>query len=118
MDNKIVFQNFDFADSEYKSYNMSENSVLTINMYTWQEVPFKIVFKDTIYFSYELGDGIENVYEVPDNAQFFYGALLRNYTEKPPLDHPYKGFEIRDLYDFAFIKIVAESALITIETES
>jgi len=112
MDNTIVFSNFDFADSTYKSLSLSENYILTIDMHTWQEIPFKLIFENVIYFLFNNGDFPKNLHKVAENSQFFINAVAKQYVEKPPTDHPYKGYELKDISDFAFIEIVAESVLL------
>lgn len=43
--NKIcAAPDIDFADSKYKSFDMSENSVLTIFLNSWQEKPLRLFF--------------------------------------------------------------------------
>ena len=51
MSKKLVAKPISFADSEYKSFEMTEDATLTINMNSWQGTPFRIIFSDVIQFS-------------------------------------------------------------------
>ncbi len=100
-----------FADSEYKSFQMSENSVLTIRMLSWQAQPFQVVFSHAIQFLYRLGDVPKDLYELSNYSPFLEDSLLQEYGYIPP-SHPFKLFQIEDIDDFPFIQVVAESASI------
>jgi hypothetical protein len=103
-----VISNISFDDSEYKSFCMSENDTLTVYMNSWQEIPFKIVFKHTIQFLYRLGDVPSKLFVITNESPFLKEALMNNYVEIPA-DHPYKLYQLEDLDDFPFIQVVAEA---------
>jgi hypothetical protein len=113
MNKNQVILNISFADSEYKSFSMSDDDVLTIYMKSWQEKPFKLIFKHAIQFLYRLGDVPKGVYEL-STSSFLDEALSKQYI-KTPADHPYKVFQIEDIYDFPFIQVVAESVTVVKE---
>jgi len=108
MNKKLAMPTFDFADSEYKSFNMSEDATLIIYMNNWQAIPFKIIFTHAIQFSYKLGFVPKDLYEVLEDSIFLNEALSLKYAETTS-DHPYKYYQIEDIDDFAFIEVVAES---------
>ncbi len=108
MDKRELFLGISFADSEYEFFKMSENSVLTIHMLSWQAKPFQVVFSNTIQFLYRLGDFPKDLYEMLGDSIFLQEALSREYVHIPT-DHPFKLFQMEDIYDFPFIQIVAES---------
>jgi hypothetical protein len=61
--NKVLAtEHVDFADSEYESFDMSENAILTIYMKSWQNKPLRIIFAEVIQFSYKLGDFPKDLY--------------------------------------------------------
>lgn len=80
MNNKRSISHFSFADSTFKSFHLSEDNALTIFMNTWQEEPFKIIFSNTIQFSYKLGDIPNDLYEIFNANSFLDEALIRQYT--------------------------------------
>ena len=45
------------------------------------------------------------------DSPFLDEALSREYIEIP-IDHPFKLFQIEDIYDFPFIQVVAESVTV------
>lgn len=107
MNKKTALEFIDFADSEYRSFSMSEDSNLTIYMKNWKEEPLRLFFKHTIQFAYHLGDVPKDLYEILDSS-FLNSALQKQYM-KVPLVHPYKHYQIEDIDDFPFIQVVAES---------
>jgi hypothetical protein len=111
MDKKRVMSSVSFADSEYKSFHMTEEATLTVYMKSWEEEPFKIVFKHATQFLYRLGDVPKGLYELSNTSSFLEEALSKEYIEIP-LDHPYKLFQIEDINDFPFIQVVAESVIV------
>lgn len=110
MSKKSLFLGISFDDSEYLSFNMSEKGDLTIYMKSWEDKPFKVIFKRTIKFSYQLGDLPKDLYERTESP-ILNEALARKYIEVPTV-HQYKLYEIEDIDDFPFIQIVAESVYI------
>ena len=108
MKKKLVIPDFDFADSKYKSFSISEEGTLTINMQSWQEDPFKIVFLNVIQFTYKIGSVPKDLFESLESSLFLNEALSLEY-ENIPSNHPFKHFQLEDIYDFAFIEVVAES---------
>ena len=106
-----ILNNIGFADADYKSIQMNEGN-LFIYFKSWDEKEIKITFLDTIQFMYKLGDGVLGVFESKISNSFFVEALSRCYSEIP-LNQPYKCYEIRDLYDFPFVTIVAREVTAT-----
>lgn len=116
MKTSIVKLGIGFADSEYKSFQMLENNVLIINMSSWEERPFGIVFSNVIQFLYRLGDVPKDLYEISNNSPFLEEAVLQEYGYMP-LDHPFKLFHLVDISGFPFIQIVAESVEAFVEDD-
>ena len=110
MNKKLAIESVDFADSEYIGFQMSDDSNLTIFMKNWKEEPIKIIFNNTIQFSYNLGDTPKDLY-VLDKTCFLEKALNTKYNAVPS-NHPYKHFQIEDIDDFPFIQVIAESVTI------
>jgi hypothetical protein len=110
MNKKRVTSPVSFADSGYKSFYMTEDATLTICMKSWQEEPFKIVFKHAIQFMYKLGDVPNGLYEL-DHTLFLNEALQLEYI-KVPSNHPYKHFQLEDISDFPFIQVIADSVTV------
>lgn len=109
MSKKLAAEHIDFADSEYKSFYMSENYTLTVKMNSWKETPLSLIFSHAIQFSYKLGDVPKDLYEISnEDSTFLREALLMKYGYIPS-DHPFKLFQIEDIDDFPFIQVVAES---------
>ena len=105
--------NIDFADSEFKSYEMS-GETLTLKLISWDEKLLKIVFLNCIQFSFKLGDFIADLYEIEEEISFLKEALSRYYVEIEN-EHPFKLFQLYDIQDFPFIEVVAESVKVTKE---
>jgi hypothetical protein len=108
MNKKLAAPTIDFADSDYKSFQMLEDDKLIISMNSWQEKPLKIIFKDVIQFCYRLGFVPKDLYEILESTSFLREPLERRYKEIP-INHPYKLFQLEDINDFPFIQVVAES---------
>jgi hypothetical protein len=107
--NKILAaEHIDFADSEYKSFHMSEDDILTLYLKSWDAKSLKIVFSQVIQFLYKLGDLSKDLYQSSNESAFLNAALSEKYI-KIPLNHPYKLFELEDIHGFPFIQVVAES---------
>src|ERR1700733_4101397 len=102
---KILFENIDFADSEFHSIAIHENS-LKLTLLSWNSKEIVILFSDAIQFIYKLGDVTQQVVEVVNGSDFLNEALTRNY-EIIPADHPYHLFQIIDINDYPYIEIVA-----------
>lgn len=107
MNKKKVTRLVDFADSTFKTFQMSEKGDLTLIFNSWQEKAFQVIFINTIQFLFRLGDVPANCYEI-DSSQFMEDALMQDYGYIPD-NYPYKLFHIVDICDFPFIQIVAES---------
>lgn len=104
---KAIFTDIDFADSEYKSMEMSNENLIII-LTSWDEGKIAIKFLDVIQLQFRLGDGISGIYEDTSN-HFLDEALSRCYT-KIPESHSYRYYEIRDLQGFPRIQIVGTEA--------
>jgi hypothetical protein len=114
MNKKIAFEHIDFADSEYKSLFMSEDATLTVCLKSWDTKILKIIFSNTIQFSYKLESTTKQLYELTGDFPFLNEALLQEYGYIPS-QHPYKFFQLEDIDNFPFIQVVAESVTVVKE---
>lgn len=108
--NKITsISNIDFADSEFKSFEFDiDNSSLIVYLNSWDDKIIKCIFFDMIQFVYKPGDVVEGVFEIFEGSDFLEESLKLIY-EKRPLNHGYKLFQIKDIEDFSFIEVVAQT---------
>lgn len=111
MRKKLAAENIDFADSEYKYFDISEDRNLTIYLNSWNNKKLRIVFNHVIRFFYSLGSGPKDLYEVLENDAFLNEALATMYI-KIPKSHSYKLFHMEDIDDLPFIQVVAESVAV------
>ncbi len=109
MNKQLAAKHIDFADSEYKSFHISEDDTLTIRMNSWQEKPLYLIFSSAIQFFYQLADVPKDLYEISDDSAVLQEALLKKYGGCIPINHSFKLFQIEDIYDFPFIQVVAKS---------
>lgn len=114
MTKKRVNIGINFADSDFKSFEMMNDYILIINLISWDNKEIKITFENCIQFSYKLHYHIANIFQVVEPSNFLNEALSENY-EKIPNDHPFKLFQLEDLNDFPFIQVVAESVQVSKE---
>ncbi|MDB6081212.1 MAG: hypothetical protein JWO53_484 [Chlamydiia bacterium] len=107
--NKVaLFENIDFADSEFRSCEMNYDNLI-VYLTSWDAQTIRINFLKPIQFSCKLNDGIIGVYEIPKGSAFLQEALALNYM-KVPSEHPYKLYQILDFNELAFVEVVAEEA--------
>ena len=111
---KEVAPDIDFADSSYKSCEMS-NEQLSVYLESWDEKKIKITFYNVLSFKYQLDYVVLGVYEKGDE-ELILNEALASYYEKIPESHPFKVFVIRDINDTDFLKVVAEKVFITKES--
>ena len=97
-----------FFDSEYVSQTYSfEDETYTVNITLWNNKPAKIVFGGVIGFQvFSICDPIGLKCEMPP-SQFFHDALAAEYV-KVPEQHDYKCYEIINVDEMPFIKVVAQ----------
>lgn len=107
MEKKLVAPSIDFADGEFKSFEMTENSKLIVYLKSWKEKNITLIFSSVIQFSYKLGDHLSNIYEISGSSHFLEEALEREYI-KVPENHPFKLYQIHDISDFPYVEVVAE----------
>jgi hypothetical protein len=113
MKKKLAAEHIDFADSEYISFHMSEDSTLTIYLKSWNAKSLRIVFSHAIQFSYKLASDPSNLFQIEDNRDL-EKMLVETHGHVPP-NHPFKLFVIEDIDDFPFIQVVAESVVVVKE---
>lgn len=102
---------FDFSDSEFNSFTMTDDYELTLYMKNWQEIPMRVIFKNVIQFNFSLGDIPENLYVITESTPFFQNALKQEYGIIPA-EHPFKLYYLNDIDDYPFIQVVAESVVV------
>ena len=107
-----VFLDIDFHDATYRSCEMSKNN-LSVYLNSWDDKLLKITFLNAIQFSYKLGDVVEGVFKQTGESPFLDEALSLLYEEIPP-KHPFKLFQIVDIYEFPFFEVVAEKGNVQI----
>ncbi len=110
MEKKRMGIGIDFADSEYRSFQMSEDASLTIYLNSWDAKTLRIVFSHVIQFSYKLASDPQSLYELV-NHPFLNESLMEIYGRIPPNDK-FKFFQFEDIDDFPFIQLIAESVSI------
>lgn len=102
-----IESNISFADSSIKSFRFEEDiNCLFIKLELWNSRNIELKCFDSIFFQYSPGDFVSNIYTCQDDLSLLSGVVKREF-EKMPENHPYKLFEIRDIYDFPVIKVVA-----------
>jgi len=98
----------DLADSEFDSYFFfSERNELTVRIQIWNLDMLDIIFYDPILF---LDKGCQLITVFCENhskSPLLLQALKRSY-DKIPQKHPYKHFQILDLYDEPVLEIVCQ----------
>lgn len=97
-----------FFDSQYQSqYHSFQDETFTINFDLWNGKPAKIIFEDVIGFCVlSIHDPIGLRYEASP-SDFFQNALSCCF-ENIPEHHDYKSYEIVDVNETPFIKIIAK----------
>lgn len=96
-----------FPDSEFKDLWLSENSILTVNFKTWNAKLLKIEFPNTIQFFYRLESVPKNLCQVA-TSRFLDEALIAEYGHIPS-KYPFKHFKFKDIDNFPFLEVVAET---------
>lgn len=99
----------DFADSEYKKLEMN-NDNLTVLISSWDEKNIKITFFNVVQFTYRAGDVIKGLFQVTETSNL--NDALSLFYDSPPANHPFKLFQIIDIYDIPFIEVIAEKATV------
>lgn len=100
----------DLSDSKFIGYEMDSNYQVTIRLLDWQENPVNITFKNTILFYFLTGAVPENLYVVENENEFLEMALKNEYGYLPSV-HSFKYYQLVDIDDLPFVKIVAEDML-------
>lgn len=111
MNKSLAAPDIDFADSEYKSLNMSEQGNLTIYLTSWDAKLIQITFEHVKYFTYTLGSYPSEIYEITDNYEL--EKILTVIYDKYRPDPPLKLFVLEDIDDFPIFRVVAESINVT-----
>jgi hypothetical protein len=117
MNKTLVAPRIDFADSEYRSFHMSDDGTLTIHMKNWQEIPMQLIFFHPVKFLYSTGDVPKGLFEIKDNSTLLNEVIVKMYGH-PYKDHKYKLYQLEDIYDFPYIQVVAQSAEVVRCTEN
>ena len=97
----------DFSDSEFKTFELTDEDVLIIYLESWEERRLKIMFIDVVGFIYQTGNLVSNLYVTREENLFFEESLSRAYTKKPE-SHPYKLFYLENISNYPFIQVVAK----------
>lgn len=107
MNIKEAAPKIDFADSSYRSCEMSNNT-LFVFLNSWDDKIIKITFNNSIEFIYKIGSFVAGFYELEDWP--LLNEILSKYYKNLPEKHPFKVFVIKDIEDCDFITVVAEHA--------
>src|SRR5690349_11652557 len=105
MNKKIIADHIDFNDSEFRSIEVKDE-LITLYITSWDDRTIKAEFINPIYVTYTFGDTGAFILEVDDKNEV-QEKLLCASNEK--LNPKYKLYYIEDIYDFTYMKIVAES---------
>ena len=108
MNKKLVAPGIDFADSEFHSFQL-DNETLIIYISSWDERALRLTFSNVIHLSFQPAD-----YEESRDSSMLKNALLNKYG-KIEDNHPFKSFQIEDIYDCLFIGVVAKSVQVVKE---
>jgi hypothetical protein len=101
-----VFSDIGFNDASYKGCEMLDGMLL-IFLTLWNEKEIKLIFSNPILFFYKQGDVIEGFYECKNSSPILNEALSLEY-DYIPNNHPYKLYQILDIYDLPFFQVVAD----------
>ena len=107
MNMKIKATKVDLTNARLESITMDDQT-FTLIIDSQEEKSMRIVFFNPIQFSYNIGNIIQDLYQLTDDPPFLRKAMSLIY-EKIPDVHPFKLFQLIDINDFPFIEIVAES---------
>lgn len=107
MNTKEVKTNFSFEAAKYKSLK-EEDRVLIVHLISWEKKNLKVIFNTALQYSLKSRSLVQNLYEVVGDSFFLKEALSRHYVNIPD-KHPFKFYQIRDIDDFPFLEVVAES---------
>ncbi len=111
MEKQLAAPNIDFADSEFKTFELTDDDNLIIYLESWDGEELKIIFSDSIGFLYQSGNIVTNLYEISESI-LLSTVIKRVYAKEVPFDHPYKIFYLEDLHHFPFIQVVAQTAIV------
>ena len=97
MNKKPAANHIDFADSEYRSFNMLDDATLIIYLNSWDAFPIRIEFTHAIHFLYRLGSGPSNLFEIKNSTEL--EEILQEQVDF--LNQNIQEFEIIGLFKFA-----------------
>lgn len=106
-----ISSNILLSDSIFNTFSMLEDSTLVVQMSDWQELPFRIIFYNTIKMLYKQGDHPKELCIGNEDSEFFVDALL-DYYGFSKKDHNLKLYQIEDIDDIPLLTVVAESCSI------
>lgn len=108
-----ISERIDFADSEFKSCYLDRiNDNLIVYLNSWDDNLIKIVFLNTLHFSFKWGDIVNGLYQIDKDE--FYRESIACYGEIPK-SLEFSRFSIIDIQDSEFFKVVAEDVVVTKE---
>jgi hypothetical protein len=98
----------EFFDSEFLSQEfLCQDETFVVHFLLWNNKPAKIVFDGVVGFCVFSNNALAGLrYEVSP-SEFFHNALSSLY-ETIPEQHAYKCYDIIDVDDMPFIKVVAK----------
>jgi hypothetical protein len=113
MEKKRAVSNVSFADAEFETFESTKNGDLFVHLKSWNEKRLKIIFTNSIRFTFITGGVVSNIWEEMNESSFLNEAIMNIY-EKAPVNHCYKVFEIEDIEDVAFIQVVAKKIKVVV----
>lgn len=102
-----VAPKIDFADSEFKFFQMNKNEPLYVFLNSWDAKNLIVIFTNVIQFSYKSGNLMENLYEVLDSTSFLENALRKHKLSE---NRNFKLFQFY-LYEIKDPKIVEKKLI-------
>jgi hypothetical protein len=112
MDGKFVEIEADVGleDSELMSYAYDKDSdFLLINVILWNSRRVEFRFGEFLVFIDKGCSEIGRIVERLGPSELMHESLRRNYPQEIPEDHPYRLFQILDIYDYPVIEVVSKS---------
>lgn len=109
-----IKSNVSFADASVTSFHFEEcDQALNIFIEAWNEKKIKLNFESVLYFKYEPGDFILDIYQVIVDSPIVNESLIKEYG-KIPVTHNYKLILINDISDFSIIQVVCSNLSVSI----
>lgn len=107
---KKVISDIDFADSEYQSFNLSKDRILTVFLSSWNAKPLRIIFQHVVNLVYNSGSDPKNLFEVENSPKL--EEITKELYGSSPYQKRFKLFVLEDIDDDSVLQVVAESVTV------